>query len=243
MNAEQIEAIGAAMAEATRAYVEKRIAEMQLTFAAEVAKAIPVAPDVDAIVKEAIAGLPQAQEVDLSEAVAEASAAALEAVSRAVAEIPKARDGQDGKDALEVEIIPAIHATRSYQRGTWAQHEGGIWRAVRDTDPLDGDAAKAGWAVLVRGVQDIEVHQIADGVIAVKTKLTGGVDSITKVDMGGLYYKEVWTEQEYQKNASVTWGGSLWVATKATSEKPGVDDSWTLAAKRGRDAKPVKQGE
>jgi hypothetical protein len=41
----------------------------------------------------------------------------------------------------------------------------------------------------------------------------------------------------------VTLGGSIWVAVKDTSQKPGQDNSdWRLAAKHGRDGRDGKDG-
>jgi integrin beta 3 len=44
-------------------------------------------------------------------------------------------------------------------------------------------------------------------------------------------------EQQYAKGDAVTWGGSLWIAQKATDAKPDSGDGWRLAVKRGRDGK------
>lgn len=46
--------------------------------------------------------------------------------------------------------------------------------------------------------------------------------------------------KKYEVGDTVTWGGSMWHCKKDTLAKPGEDNAdWTLAAKRGRDAKPV----
>lgn len=46
----------------------------------------------------------------------------------------------------------------------------------------------------------------------------------------------------YQHGDAATYGGSLWIAQKDTDAKPGDDDSWRLAVKRGRDGKDGKDG-
>jgi hypothetical protein len=46
---------------------------------------------------------------------------------------------------------------------------------------------------------------------------------------------------DYQAGDMVTWGGSLWHCDTPTKDKPGTD-SWTLAAKKGRDGKDAKVG-
>lgn len=43
----------------------------------------------------------------------------------------------------------------------------------------------------------------------------------------------------YERGDAVTWGGSLWIAQRSTSSKPGDGDDWRLAVKRGRDGKPA----
>jgi hypothetical protein len=49
-------------------------------------------------------------------------------------------------------------------------------------------------------------------------------------------YRGVWTEGKYPKGASVTFGGSSWIAERATDAKPDTKDcGWRLAVKRGRD--------
>jgi hypothetical protein len=47
--------------------------------------------------------------------------------------------------------------------------------------------------------------------------------------------------EPYVRGDVVTWGGSLWIAQKATSAKPDSPDSgFRLAVKRGRDGKDAK---
>lgn len=51
--------------------------------------------------------------------------------------------------------------------------------------------------------------------------------------------------QQYRKGDGVTWGGSFWLATEDTTDKPdgtGVT-AWRCAVKRGRDGKDGKDGE
>jgi hypothetical protein len=58
----------------------------------------------------------------------------------------------------------------------------------------------------------------------------------------------VWREQGYAKGDGVTWGGSFFIAQRATepNEKPGASDAFRLSVKKGRDGKdgaPGKPGE
>ncbi len=48
---------------------------------------------------------------------------------------------------------------------------------------------------------------------------------------------------DYVKGDAVTFGGSLWIATDATNEKPGAGETaWRLAVKAGRDGREGKAG-
>jgi hypothetical protein len=49
--------------------------------------------------------------------------------------------------------------------------------------------------------------------------------------------------EQYDRGDIVTWGGSMWLAQRATAEKPDTPDSgWRLAVKKGRDGKDAKNG-
>jgi hypothetical protein len=150
------------------------------------------------------------------------------------------QDGIDGRDALQIDILAEINPSKSYARGTYAQHDGGVFKASRTTDPLEGaEAHRAGWDVVLRGVAGVEVHTLDENTLAIKTRMTGGTDHITKVEIPTLIYKGVWQAGEYKRGATVTWGGSLWHCNKTTDTKPGDSADWTLAAKRGRDGKDL----
>lgn len=55
-------------------------------------------------------------------------------------------------------------------------------------------------------------------------------------------YRDVFKQGEsYDPGDAVTWGGSLWIAQRATDAKPDSPDSgWKLAVKKGRDGKDAK---
>jgi hypothetical protein len=46
----------------------------------------------------------------------------------------------------------------------------------------------------------------------------------------------------YERGDSVTWGGSSFIAQRATTGKPEVSEDWRLSVKRGRDGKPGVPG-
>ncbi|MBF2850479.1 portal protein, partial [Escherichia coli] len=45
---------------------------------------------------------------------------------------------QDGRDATALEILPAIDDQKSFPRGTYATHQGGLWRAYEKTHGMRG---------------------------------------------------------------------------------------------------------
>lgn len=48
-------------------------------------------------------------------------------------------------------------------------------------------------------------------------------------------YRGVWRDGDFEKGDFVSFGGSVWHCNKDTAAKPGTNDDWTLAVKRGRD--------
>jgi len=53
-----------------------------------------------------------------------------------------------------------------------------------------------------------------------------------------MKYRGIWTEKTiYPVGSFVTDGGSLWHCNARTHERPGTCEGWTLAVKRGRDAR------
>jgi hypothetical protein len=163
-------------------------------------------------------------------------------VAKAVAAIPQpkdGRDGQDGRDAAELDILPSIDESKSYRRGQWASHAGGLIRAARATDPVvDGHILAAGWVVMVEGVSAVDVTQSEDPrEIEVTCALTGGAKSAVRFHVPMVIDRGVWREGPYEQGDHVSWDGSGWIAQRASAEKPGTSDAWRLSTKRGRDGK------
>lgn len=164
-----------------------------------------------------------------------------DAVEKAVATIPSAKDGQPGRDAAEMVLLPSIDESRSYPAGTWASHDGGLIRAARLTDPVTIGLTNAGWNVMVEGISAIVVTQGDDPrEISVAAMLTSGTKAVSQFKMPVVLDKGVWREGAYEKGDGVSWDGSFWIAQKQTAEKPGTSDAWRLSTKRGRDGKDGK---
>lgn len=160
-----------------------------------------------------------------------------QAVSDAVSTMPAAepgKDGADGRDALALEILPFIDEEKSYPRGSYATHNGGLWRAYEKTHGMRG------WECLVDGVAGIDIQQSEQRCFTLKVNRTSGTSETKSFDVPVMIYQGVFKSgQEYLPGDTVTWGGSLWHCDERTQDKPGEAGSkgWTLAAKRGRDGR------
>jgi len=157
--------------------------------------------------------------------------------------------GERGKDATEIEILDGLDTKRSYPRGAYVAHDGGLLRAFRATDPIQDGAEyeRSGWSVVMRGLRDVSMDLSDDGrTVTLSLSMTGGKTITKSATVSTMVYRRVWTEKSmYQQGDTTTWDGSLWVAMRDADAgcKPGTDDTWQLAAKRGRDGKDGLRGE
>jgi hypothetical protein len=218
---------------------------------------IPVAPelpDIKQMVKDAVNVLPQPQppepaalpdiEKMVSDAVSGIEIPAApelpdiqQMVKDAVSALPLPKDGNpgnDGKDALQVEIMPCLDDEKSYPRGTYALHNGGLWRSFQKTTGMNG------WECLVDGIASIDITQSHEREFTVSAKLASGAITDKSFSVPVMIYRDIFKEGEkYQPGDSVTWAGSVWYCHAETTDKPGEPSSkgWKLAVKRGRDAR------
>lgn len=202
---------------------------------------------IDTGVAAAVAQIPAAQPGKDAEPIHPDTVARLvaEQVSKAMAALvlPTAKDGDDGRDAAQLEPLPGIDETRSYPRGTWASHAGGLIRAARATDPLTDDLAKAGWVVMVEGVAAVVVTQGDDPrQMEVAAMLTSGTKAIAPFYVPMVIDKGIWRDGEYKQGDHVTTDGSGWIAQRGTHDRPGTSDAWRLSTKKGRDGKDAPAG-
>ncbi|HHS9675086.1 TPA: phage gp6-like head-tail connector protein [Klebsiella pneumoniae] len=216
---------------------------------------IPELPDIGAMVSEAVAALPPAQD-GKSVTPEDVRPLLQELVTAAVGEIPVPRDGkdydpavlkqavedavaalppaQDGRDALQLEIQPFIDEGKSYSRGSYATHNGGLWRAYEKTHGMRG------WECIVDGVSDVDISMNGQRNFIVTVNRASGASEKKSFDIPTMVYRGVFKSgDEYLPGDTVTWGGSLWHCDEQTQDKPGETGSkgWTLAAKRGRDGR------
>jgi len=155
------------------------------------------------------------------------------------------KDGAPGRDAAELDILPSIDEAKSYRRGTWASHKGGLIRAARETDPVkDGALVEAGWVVMVEGKACPTAITQGDDPreITCTEMLTSGAKAVTTFRIPMVIDRGVWREGAHEKGDHVSWDGSGWIAQRATADKPGTSDAWRLSTKRGRDGKDGSPG-
>lgn len=154
------------------------------------------------------------------------------AVSAAVSALPIPEPAIDGRDALAIEVLPVIDEEKSYPRGSYATHNGGLWRAYEKTHGMRG------WECVVDGVASVDVNLAEARCVSITVNRASGESDIKSFDIPVMIYQGVFKSgQQYQQGDTVTWGGSLWHCDYQTGDKPGEPTSkgWTLAAKRGRD--------
>lgn len=228
-----LEAQAKALAPIIRDYVEKAVDAARKQMADDFNSVISVAA-YDACVK-AIGDLPMPNNGKDGESVTVEDVKPLidEAVIKAISEIEivAPEDGKPGRDALEIDILPNIDESKSYQRGTWATHNGGLWRAHATTDKLRG------WECVVDGLRSVTVEQIdARNFVSVQEMSSGKVCR-KEMFLPTMVYRQVFKQGEtYQQGDVVSFGGSLWHCNEDTDTKPGDGAKcWTLCAKKGRD--------
>lgn len=192
-----------------------------------------VKPLVDEAVTEAVKGIQIPQPKDGKDAVIDYDAIQKmidEAVLKAVSAItiPVPRNGEDGRDAIDLEIEPSIDEEKSYQRGVYASHNGGLWRSFERTKGMRG------WECIVDGIADIDVQYDGARSVAVKTIKSSGNEVTKDFSIPAMIYKDIWKEGEYKAQDCVTLSGSLWCALEDTTDRPGdASKAWRMVAKRG----------
>lgn len=188
----------------------------------------PELPDIERMVRKAVEGIhiPSSELPDIQLMVNEA-----------VSSLPVPKDGEpgkDGKDALQLEIMPCIDEEKSYPRGSYAIHHGGVWRSYQKTTGLNG------WECLVDGISAVDISQANEREFTVTAQLASGTRTEKSFCIPVMIYRDIFKDGEkYLPGDSVTWAGSVWYCHAETSDKPGEPGSkgWKLAVKRGRDAR------
>ena len=170
--------------------------------------------------------LPVPEKIDI-DAIARAAAALVPA--------PVVKEPEHGRDALDLEILPAIDEAKQYPRGTYAAHLGGLWRSYERTHGLKG------WECIVDGIAAVNVTQDSVREFSVTLAKSSGQVEEQKFTLPAMIYKGVWRPGEAHPGDTFTFGGSLWHCDEATTDKPGESKAFTLAAKRGKDGNDAVQ--
>ena len=155
-----------------------------------------------------------------------------DAVKLAVSEIPEPVTPSDGRDALQIELEPCIDETKSYPRGTYATHKGGLWRSYQKTDGMRG------WECIVDGVAGVNIQRDEERCFTISIEKASGLVDVKTFTIPVTIYRDVFKAgKEYEPGDTVTWAGSLWHCNEKTADKPGEPGTkgWTLAVKKGRD--------
>jgi hypothetical protein len=152
--------------------------------------------------------------------------------------LPKPKDGTDGKSVALDDLRPMMESALA----TWAleferRATDLMQRCIdRIPKPKNGDPGKDGIDAL--GFDDFE--QIFDGKRTYTMRYTRG-DQVKEFafKIPSLIECGVFKEgQQYERGDGVTWGGSYWIAQTDTKSKPGDGNSdWRLAVKSGRNGK------
>ena len=161
-------------------------------------------------------------------------------VKEAVAEIPvpeNGSNGEDGRDALDLDVMQSIDEARRYRRNSYASHKGGLWKTIRTSEGMDG------WECIVDGIDAVHIEMSDDRTISIKTVLSSGrveqkAFSLPVVLDRGVYA----AEKSYSQGDGVTYGGCYWIAQKDAPEGvPGASDDFRLAVKKGRDGRDLRE--
>lgn len=210
---------------------------VDLTALAEAAAKLIVLPEVkdgkdaDPVDLEAVAALVKVPELPVIDLKAIASEAA------ALIPVPEVKEPEHGRDAIDLEILPAIDPTKQYKRGTYAAHDGGLWKSYERTNGMRG------WECIVEGLKAVSVTQDGDREFSVTLAKSSGQEVVQKFVLPIQIYKGVYRDDEaYDAYDNVTWAGSQWTSTKAeNTDKPGTSDAWTLCVKAGRNGKDLRE--
>lgn len=186
------------------------------------------AEPVDLAAVAALVKLPEPEKVDV-DAIARAAAALIP--------FPEVKQPEDGRDAIDLEILPAIDESKQYPRGTYAAHNGGLWKSYERTHGMRG------WECIVDGIASASVNQDAVREFSVTLVKSSGAEVVQKFAMPIQVYQGVHQDgKAYDEHDTTTWGGSQWVSKKSdNTDKPGSSDAWTLVVKAGRNGKDLRE--
>lgn len=222
---EQVTAAARAVAaEEVAALAEKAVPAMADTLSARVRLELPGLLD----------GARQELKAIVDQAGPKIADEARAAIKSAAEDIPKPQDGEPGRDAAQIEVLPTIDEAKSYPRNTWAKDRGGLWRSFETT------FARRGWECIVEGLAGVEIAYDDDMRKCTVRQLMSSGEIVEKVfHLPTMIHRGVWREKDYTPGDTVQKDGHMWIATgfPAGVDEPGTSPMWELVVRRGRDGK------
>lgn len=143
---------------------------------------------------------------------------------------------ENGKNALDLEILPSIDFVKSYDRNTYAAHNGGLWKSFQKT------SGERGWECLVNGIKDVDINIEDFRNITISITKSDGTKEDKNFNIPVVLDRGVFSsEKTYEVGDSVSYGGSSWIAQANTTEKPGSSGDWRLSVKKGSSGKGSRE--
>jgi hypothetical protein len=141
----------------------------------------------------------------------------------------------DQVKAIDAAVLRGEAPSTAASRGLWQEMQqrgiGALNKRLNDWTALSPDQRKA------EGIS-LDASLVQAGVVEMLKVLTARVEATERrFEEQGRAYKGIWKPGHYSAGSFVTHGGSMWHADTATSFKPGEGGGWTLAVKKGADAK------
>jgi hypothetical protein len=154
----------------------------------------------------------------------------------AVSAIKVPKDGENGKSVTLDEVRPVLDAAAARWELDMERRAADMLQRAIDKLPVpkDGEKGKDGRDGVSLDAFDVSLDD--DGQTLIFTLATPECEMVRKVKTPLIVYRGVYSPGHHTKGSSVTYGGSQWIARRDTDNPPPHED-WTLAVKRGRDAK------
>ncbi len=99
------------------------------------------------------------------------------------------------------------------------------------------------WADAIRtiargGSPEID-RAFSEFIDSIEEATRGLASQVRALQQSALRYDGTWQQdgREYARGSCVTWDGSLWIARRETTARPGDGSAWQLAVKHGRDGR------
>lgn len=152
-------------------------------------------------------------------------------VEKRFRELPKPKDGKDGRDGLDVKDLLRADGGRLI-----AVMSDGTTKDLGQFVGNDGAPGQDGKDGI--GFDDLDLVEEPSGL---SLKFVKG-DAVKSFPLPVVIDRGVFRDgQTYHKGSGVTWGGRYWIAQETTSDKPDGGKSWRLAVNKGRDGKDAKK--